>query len=91
MTDQADLLTQFSNALAARAEASKKAVVAVRLAHERHNTGMVWRSGIVVVSEQSLPTHDDNAGRARYSTQASKLDKTQFWPVANGRGTTLTP
>jgi S1-C subfamily serine protease len=59
MTDQADLLTQFSNALAARAEASKNAVVAVRLAHERHLTGMVWRSGIVVVSEQSLPRKDD--------------------------------
>jgi S1-C subfamily serine protease len=59
MTDQADLLTQFSNALAARAEASKKAVVAVRLAHERHITGMVWRDGIVVVSEQSLPRKDD--------------------------------
>ena len=59
MTDQADLLTQFSNALAARAEASKKAVVAVRHAHERHNTGMAWRSGIVVVSEQSLPRKDD--------------------------------
>src|SRR5258707_4366394 len=28
---------------------------------------------------------------ARYSAQASKLDKAQFWPVANGRGTTLTP
>ncbi|MCU1287508.1 MAG: Serine protease, subfamily, contains C-terminal domain [Acidobacteriales bacterium] len=51
MTDQADLLTQFSNDLAARAEA----VVAVRLALERHNTGMVWRSWIVVVSEHSLP------------------------------------
>src|ERR1700694_2794000 len=59
MTDQADLLTQFSNALAARAEAAKNAVVAVRLAHERHITGMVWRSGIVVVSEQSLPRKDD--------------------------------
>jgi S1-C subfamily serine protease len=59
MTDQADLLTQFSNALAARAEAAKNAVVAVRLAHQRHITGMVWRSGIVVVSEQSLPRKDD--------------------------------
>jgi S1-C subfamily serine protease len=59
MTDQADLLTQFSNALAARAEAAKNAVVAVRLAHERHITGMVWRSGTVVVSEQSLPRQDD--------------------------------
>jgi transposase len=32
-----------------------------------------------------------NSGRARYSAQASKLGKAQFWPVANGRGTTLTP
>src|ERR1700739_4601949 len=59
MTEQADLLTQLSNALAARAELAKNAVVAVRLAHERHITGMVWRSGIVVVSEQSLPRKDD--------------------------------
>ena len=59
MTDQADLLTQFSNALAARAELAKNAVVAIRLAHERHITGMVWQSGIVVASEQSLPRKDD--------------------------------
>ena len=59
MTDQADLLTQFSNALATRAEAAKSAVVAVRLRHERHITGMVWRPDVVVVSEQSLPRKDD--------------------------------
>src|SRR3984893_8157587 len=59
MTDQADLLAQFSNALATRAEAAKNAIVAIRLAHERHITGRVWRSGIVVVSEQSLPRKDD--------------------------------
>lgn len=59
MTNQADLLGQFSNALATRAEAAKNAVVAIRLAHERHMTGMVWRSGIVVASEQSLPQKDD--------------------------------
>src|SRR6202521_1407543 len=59
MTDQADLLAEFSNALARRAEAARNAVVAVRLAHERHITGMVWRSEIVVVSEQSLPRRDD--------------------------------
>ena len=59
MTDQADLLTQFSNALATRAELAKNAVVAIRLAHERHITGMVWQSGIVVASEQSLPRQDD--------------------------------
>src|SRR5216684_6192675 len=59
MTDQADLLTQFSDALATRAEAAKSAVVAIRLAHGRHITGMVWRSEIVVASEQSLPRKDD--------------------------------
>jgi S1-C subfamily serine protease len=59
MTDQADLLTQFSNALAARAEAAKNAVVAIRLAHGRHITGMAWRSDIVVASEQSLPRKDE--------------------------------
>jgi S1-C subfamily serine protease len=59
MTDQADILAQFSDALAARAEAAKDAVVAVRVAHGRHITGMVWRSDIVVVSEQSLPGEDD--------------------------------
>src|ERR1700682_481086 len=59
MTDQADLLAQFSNALATRAEAAKNMIVAIRLAHERHITGMVWRSEIVVVSEQSLPRKDD--------------------------------
>jgi S1-C subfamily serine protease len=59
MTDQPDLLAQFSNALAARAEAAKNAVVAIRLAHGRHITGMVWRPDIVVASEQSLPRKDD--------------------------------
>jgi S1-C subfamily serine protease len=59
MTDQTDLLAQFSNALAARAEAAKSAVVAIRLAHGRHITGMLWQSEIVVASEQSLPRKDD--------------------------------
>jgi S1-C subfamily serine protease len=59
MTDQADLLTQFSNALATRAEAAKSAIVAVRLRHERHITGVVWRPDLVVASEQSLPQRDD--------------------------------
>jgi len=59
MTDQADLLAQFSSALTARAELAKNAVVAIRLAHGRHITGMVWRSDIVVTSEQSLPRNDD--------------------------------
>jgi S1-C subfamily serine protease len=59
MTDQPNLLTQFSNALATRADAAKNAVVAIRLAHGRHMTGMVWGPDIVVASEQSLPRNDD--------------------------------
>src|ERR1700726_4907430 len=59
MTDQIDPLVQFSNALAARAEAAKNAVVAIGLAHGRHITGTVWGSEIVVASEQSLPRKDE--------------------------------
>jgi S1-C subfamily serine protease len=59
MTDQTDLLSQFSNAVAARAEAAKNAVVAIRLTHRRHITGMVWQSDVVVASEQSLPRRDE--------------------------------
>src|ERR1700704_4204308 len=59
MTDQTDLLAQFSKALAARAEAAKNAIVAVCLRHERHITGMMWRPDVVVASEQSLPRKDD--------------------------------
>src|ERR1700682_2453821 len=59
MTDHPDFLAQYSNALAARAEAAKNAVVAIRLAHGRHITGMAWRSDLVVASEQSLPRKDE--------------------------------
>jgi S1-C subfamily serine protease len=59
MTDQPDPLVQFSNALATRAELANSTVVAIRLAHGRHITGMVWGSDIVVASEQSLPQRDE--------------------------------
>ena len=59
MTDQPDPLVQFSNALASRAELANSAVVAIRLAHGRHITGMAWASDIVVASEQSLPRQDE--------------------------------
>ena len=58
MPDQTEPLSQLSGALVARAEAAKNAVVAIRLGHERHITGLVWRSGVVVASEQSLPRKD---------------------------------
>jgi S1-C subfamily serine protease len=37
----------------------KHAIVAIRLAHERHVTGTVWQSNIIVTSEQSLPRRDE--------------------------------
>ncbi|MFZ1952926.1 MAG: S1C family serine protease [Pseudolabrys sp.] len=56
MTDQ---LVQFSDALAARVEATKPTAIAIRLAHERHITGIVWRPDIVVTSEQALPRREE--------------------------------
>jgi S1-C subfamily serine protease len=58
MTDQPDLLAQFSTTLAARTAAATGTVVAIRLGHERHLTGLVWQSDLVVASEQSLPQED---------------------------------
>src|SRR5258706_4099692 len=54
MTDQPSQLAQFSDALAARVEATKHSIIAIRLAHARHVTGVVWRSDVIVTSEQSL-------------------------------------
>jgi S1-C subfamily serine protease len=59
MADQNNLLVQFSDALAAGADAAKNAVTAIRLAHGRHVTGIVWQGGIVVASEQALPRKED--------------------------------
>jgi S1-C subfamily serine protease len=59
MTDHAELVAHVSHALAARAKAAANAVVAIRLDRGRHLTGMVWRDGIAVTSEQSLPRHDE--------------------------------
>ena len=59
MTGQPDPLVQFSNALATRVELAKDAVVAIRVAHGRHITGIVWGPDTVVTSEQSLPQQDE--------------------------------
>jgi S1-C subfamily serine protease len=59
MSDPTDPLVQFSNALVARAAAANNAVAAIRLGHGRHITGMVWRSGVVVASEQALPRREE--------------------------------
>ena len=59
MTDQADMLDQFSNAVTARTEAASSAVVAISLTHGRHITGLLWQTDLVVASEQSLPRRDE--------------------------------
>jgi len=58
MTEPADPLAQLSNALVARTALAADAVAAIRLAHGRHLSGTVWRSDLVVCSEQSLPRQD---------------------------------
>jgi S1-C subfamily serine protease len=59
MSFSADVLTQLSDAICARAEAAKNSVVAIRLGEDGHLTGTVWQSGVVVVSEQALPRKDE--------------------------------
>ena len=59
MSFSPDVLTQLSDAVAARAQAAKNAVVAVRFSEDRHLSGMLWQAGVVVVSEQSLPRRDE--------------------------------
>jgi S1-C subfamily serine protease len=59
MSFSPDALTQLSDAISARVEAARDAVVAVRLSDDRHLTGTIWQSGVVVVSEQALPRKDE--------------------------------
>jgi len=54
-----DVLSQLSTATAARAQAAKNTVVAIRISEGRHLTGLVWQSGVVVVSEQALPRSEE--------------------------------
>jgi S1-C subfamily serine protease len=54
-----DVLSQLSSAISARTEAAKNAVVATRFGEGRHLTGLVWQSGVVVVSEQALPRGEE--------------------------------
>src|ERR1700728_1178361 len=59
MSFSSDVLSQLSNAISARAGAAKNTIVAVRLGEGRHLTGLVWQSGVVVISEQALPRGDE--------------------------------
>ena len=59
MSDPSDLLVQFSDALAARAEAARNTVAAIAVGHGRHVTGIVWQSDVVVSSDQALPRKEE--------------------------------
>jgi S1-C subfamily serine protease len=50
-----DALEAFSEALAARAEAARALVAEIRPTGAGFRSGTIWRSGVVVTSEQSLP------------------------------------
>lgn len=58
MTDSTNILAQVSGALAAQAQAARRAVAAIRLSDDRHLTGTVWQHDVVVASEQSLPDEE---------------------------------
>jgi S1-C subfamily serine protease len=59
MSSSPDVLSELAIALTARAEAAGNAVVAIRANEGRHLTGTVWQTGVVVVSEQSVPNKDE--------------------------------
>lgn len=58
MTNTTDPLTELSRATAARAVAAKAFVAAIRFSENRHLTGTLWQSDLVVASEQALPKRD---------------------------------
>jgi S1-C subfamily serine protease len=58
MTDQPDILSQLSTALTARTATARDLVAAIRNPGPRYLTGTIWRSDLVVASEQSLPKRD---------------------------------
>jgi S1-C subfamily serine protease len=77
MNDQADFVAQFSTSLAARVDAAKGAIIAIRTGHNRHITGTLWQPDVVVTSEQSLPQKDEfeavaAGGRVLTTTSAGR-------------------
>jgi S1-C subfamily serine protease len=59
MTEQADILTQFSIALTRRVASANAWIAAIRLSSGHHLTGTLWQPDIVVTSEQSLSKRDE--------------------------------
>ncbi len=60
MSDQVqDALAQFSDALAARAAATRSFVAGIRVARSRPRSGILWRADVAVASEQVFPKTDE--------------------------------
>jgi S1-C subfamily serine protease len=59
MANQINVIAELSEAIAARTAAAKTAVAAIQVSHARHLTGTIWRTDLVVASEQSLPKRDE--------------------------------
>lgn len=53
-----DALEAFSEALVQRAAAARTLVAEIRTGHAGYRSGTLWRAGILVTSEQSLPKAD---------------------------------
>jgi S1-C subfamily serine protease len=59
MTEQAEILTQFSTALTRRVASANSRIATIQLSAGRHLTGMLWQPDVIVTSEQSLSRHDE--------------------------------
>src|ERR1041385_4596709 len=55
----ADILNQFSAALATRAAAAAPLLAAIKLSDDRHLSATRWGADLLVASEQALPTRDE--------------------------------
>jgi S1-C subfamily serine protease len=58
MATQSDTLVELSHALAARAAFAREQVAAIRLSGVRHQTATIWRSDLLITSDQSLPKRE---------------------------------
>jgi S1-C subfamily serine protease len=59
MMNEQDLLSRFSDELAARAKQAAAQVASLRVRGERHVSVTSWRADVLVASEQALPEGDE--------------------------------
>ncbi|HLY05115.1 MAG TPA: S1C family serine protease [Rhizomicrobium sp.] len=78
-----DALEAFSQALAARAAAARVLVAEIRTANRGFRSATVWRPGILVTSEQSLPKAES------YDVTLSDVVRVAATPVGRDPGTNV--